>query len=654
MPDLTQPLTRPLTSPLMRSVEHALSEGVGAPAIDLLQQELESAGIWAELDGLYILAQSSEGLSYVNLKAPGANNLVAFGGPTFVANSHVAGDGVDAYLRAFQPPGTGNYKLNDAMVFLWTKGPAGTSNVNYAVGGSAAGTVMIAPRRSSTIQSRLNCGVTQSTYSPTANGAIGLDRSSSAGYDVFYNGEKIGSPVIASTSLPSVPIELLRLITTYSLNELQAFAIGGSLAALGADAHRTLYRAVSRCLNRLNAITDAAHRWAWGATTWYNSPRSMAFGDDVLAGAVHVWDGSIMAHLLPDDGEPTREFILDPHLQLDDHDNPAFLHDAVTGKYMAFWSTHTGPGGGTFMAISTNANDPTSWGSRIALATAFGYDQYSYHNVVQLSAESNRIYDFFRAYDTARSGFTGFVSYTDAQDGTGWQTGVPLFWTGRPYLIPDSDGVSRIDMNLTQTGVADLSVNSIYHCYYEGGNLYKSDGTLIGGLIADAPHAEAEMTLVFDGSGPLGKAQNFDIVRYPDGRIALGYATYADINNHVYRRALWAGGTWTNETICDAGGPIDDSSVVEYSQGYYSGGFVFDRDDPDVAYCSRKVGGSAVHQLFRLNRGVGGVWTATQLTLGTDPAFRPYHVKGTRKLTYNLGPYTGYEHTTARIAWLAI
>ena len=625
-------------------------EGAGvnvAAILADLQSELTAASIWAELDVLHIIAQGSLAASLINVKAPGTNNLLSFGDPTFVPYSHIAGDAVDAYLQSFQPDGSGNYKLNDAMVFLWTKGPSSPVVGNYALGTPASSTVFIQPRRTTGIgtQNRLNSGVTQSTYSPSGEGGLSLDRSSSGGYDIVYNGEKIGASVNASTSLPSGPLNLLRLITTYSSNELQAFAVGGSL---GLSAQRTLYRAVSRCLWRLGAISENQHRWAPGAQTWYNSPRATVFGSDILTGGVHPEDGSIMAHILPGDGEPARAFMLDQRFEIDDHDNPAVFRESVTGKYWAMWSPHNGTE--TVMAISTNADDPTIWNARILLDAQYATANYSYHNPIQLADEANRIYNFFRA--GANPDWTVNVSYTDAQDGTGWQTAVPLFWAGRPYLIPDSDGASRIDMLLTSSGVADLSTNSIYHCYYEGGDLFKSDGTLIGDMIADAPHAQADVTLVYDGSGVLGRAQNFDIVRYLDGRIALGYATYADIDNHLYRRALWSGGAWTSETICEAGGAIDDPLDAQYSQGYYSGGFVFDRDDPDIAYCSRETGG--VHQIFRMDRDGSGTWAATQLTSGSEACFRPYHVKDTRKLTYVVGSYPGYRSFQTRLAALAI
>jgi len=48
----------------------------------------------------------------------------------------------------------------------------------------------------------------------------------------------------------------------------------------------------------------------------------------------------------------------------------------------------------------------------------------------------------------------------------------------RPYVKYSSDYISRVEFLYTDGHPRDIA-NSLYHLYYEGGNLYKTDGSFV-------------------------------------------------------------------------------------------------------------------------------------------------------------------------------
>jgi hypothetical protein len=94
-----------------------------------------------------------------------------------------------------------------------------------------------------------------------------------------------------------------------------------------------------------------------------------------------------------------------------------------------------------------------------------------------------------------------------------------------------------------------------------------------------------------------------------------------------------ATGVWTNEIVVNEAGErlIDPSS--------YAGGVCFHPTNKDIMFASISDPAveSGVHQMYRMNRVSEGVWTATQLTTGTVPSFRPECAGSV--LSFCRGPY---------------
>ena len=86
-----------------------------------------------------------------------------------------------------------------------------------------------------------------------------------------------------------------------------------------------------------------------------------------------------------------------------------------------------------------------------------------------LSAESNRVYDFYRGLDASYK-----PSYAYSDDlGQTWRSGnivinVPSTQLHRPYARYASNGTDTIHITYTEAHPRDFD-NSIYHVYYRAG-----------------------------------------------------------------------------------------------------------------------------------------------------------------------------------------
>jgi hypothetical protein len=82
------------------------------------------------------------------------------------------------------------------------------------------------------------------------------------------------------------------------------------------------------------------------------------------------------------------------NFQIDDHDNPSLLV-RPDGHLLAFWSAHSG--GQMHYRRTTRPEDVTAWGPEQHVPTnTAGPWGYTYPNPVQLSAEGNRLWLFWR------------------------------------------------------------------------------------------------------------------------------------------------------------------------------------------------------------------------------------------------------------------
>lgn len=375
------------------------------------------------------------------------------------------------------------------------------------------------------------------------------------------------------------------------------------------------------------------------AWSFFGQPRAVFYNNKTYIGFINK-----VGMVLATEYNHTPRKLSWPHmvkavLQVDDHAMPQLLVRASDQKILAFYSAHNGAN--LYMRPSANAESIKTWGLEVDLDTQLGGDQYSYPTPVQLLDETNDpIYLFFRAFETGTYRSFKFSKSTDG--GTTWAAETTLFTVAnqRPYFQVFKTSETRIDFAVTDGHPAEIATNSLYHFYYEGGNYYKSDGTLIGDSGA-LPLGPSDVTKVYDGASVPCWVWDIAI----DGSVpVIVYATFPTAaSDHRYSYARWTGATWEAHEICQAGGPLYAAET------YYSGGVSFDHTNPDTTYCSRQVSGQ--FELFRyVTADNGATWTATQLTSGSStPNMRPYTPLGSSMpVLWMRGRYTTFtDYDTA-------
>ena len=406
---------------------------------------------------------------------------------------------------------------------------------------------------------------------------------------------------------------------------------------------------------------------------WFNDPNVLAYdADKYFVGGVSS-GGSIMVGDYDYSGAELtiKHKVLFPLFLVDDHAVPAFAQLA-DGNVVAVFCRHavdptmwvsktTTPGD-----LSTFST-PVDVGASINPVPAHNQD-YSYNLLFRLAGEANRLYLVFRSSDNddMSAGWRAedwCLTWSD-DEGSTWAQAKKLWGTQRPYSKAWSNGIDRIDFLFNNThpggGFGASTHNSVYHCYYQGGSFYQTDGTLVGAM-ADLPLDFTEVTTVYDQIVEgLGRSWVWDVRHDPLTGYPVGcFATFlgAGFVDHRYRQARWNGVEWVHHEVCVAGGPLIPHQLA------YSGGVITDPENINVVYCSRQVDAegdldavNGVYQLFRYVTADGGLtWTGTQLTFGENPSFRPVIPAGSRKLFYVTGPYgPDYKHFHTKVAVLDI
>jgi hypothetical protein len=302
-----------------------------------------------------------------------------------------------------------------------------------------------------------------------------------------------------------------------------------------------------------------------GIWTWFGGDVAIAAGNWLLVahatriGTEEVWARNIVT------GEE-RRVPLFPENGPDDHNQPA-LCLRKDGKVISMASAHAG----TKMRIRITENavtdDPSTvvnWSPEYSLPiNSAGTHGYTYPNPYYLSKEE-KLYFFFRG-----GSFLPTVCWStkDGDEGS-WEGGINLFdgrpeeVGNRPYVKYACNGYDRIDFIASAAHPITIPryESHCYHWYYQEGNFYKSDGTLIrsfASLETEGALKPEEVTLVWDASSEKdsGSAWPHSISRDSKGRLAVtllpnkGPKIY---NKFAYAYCRYIGqNKWTKTVIAD-------------------------------------------------------------------------------------------------------
>lgn len=310
-----------------------------------------------------------------------------------------------------------------------------------------------------------------------------------------------------------------------------------------------------------------------------------------------------------------------PDYEIDDHGNPNILVRLSDSKLVTWYCKHN-DASHIYQRVSTNAEDASSWAAEANIATGWGLNPYTYPTPVQLDAEvGDPIYLFFRAYTGGNASLYYSVSTDDAAT---WAAPVQLFVNAGeiPYWEIVQNGTDRIDFTITDGHPNHVETNSVYHFYYTGGNIYQSDGTLVGAIGA-GPYGPGNVTKVYDGSTT--SAWVWDIAIDGSGNPVIAYVTFPGdtfptvVPDHRYNQARWNGSAWSSAQVCAGGGSV-------YSgQPYYSGGIGINHDDVDTVYVSEDATTGQFEIYKYTSADSGATWTkASTITSGSSlPNIRP-------------------------------
>jgi hypothetical protein len=357
-----------------------------------------------------------------------------------------------------------------------------------------------------------------------------------------------------------------------------------------------------------------------GGWSWFGDPRAV-YHQGAHRRSYIGWDatdGSIQVASYDHDTGQQVIATLKARFQIDDHDNPStqVLGD---GRLMVFWSAHAGPS--LFYRISTRPEDVTSWGPEHTIPTNTpGTSGYTYPNPMQLSAEQNRLYLFWRG-----GNFNPTLSTTDNLGGTWSAARTVISVPGqRPYVKFASNGRDTIAMAFTEAHPRNLRT-SIYYAEYRAGALHHADGSTIASM-ANLPITPAMAEKVYDANVGGAKAWVHDVALDAAGHPVIVYATFPTDSDHRYHYARWDGTRWNDTELTRAGGSMN----LDPSEPNYSGGITLDHEDPSTVYLSRQVNGVFEVELWTTPDG-GATWSSRPLTSGSARGnYRPISPRGER------------------------
>jgi hypothetical protein len=224
--------------------------------IDTFVRAIDTAGVFAKLDFLYLFFLHDEQASRVNLKSPGTYTATAVNSPTFTAFSGWLGDGATSYLNTNYTVVTNsvNFVLNDSAlsVFIGSNVSTGAQidagNLNARIAARGTGT---------SVATRFGSPTTTTTTGVAAGStSVGwtcVARNSSTGYDVVRNNDAPYFVTMTSTAFVTRPIFMLCVAgasnpTDYSTRLNRGVHISSYLSDTERDAYydalSTLYTAI--------------------------------------------------------------------------------------------------------------------------------------------------------------------------------------------------------------------------------------------------------------------------------------------------------------------------------------------------------------------------------------------------------------------------
>jgi hypothetical protein len=218
--------------------------------INGLIETLKSAGVWAKLDALYVLASADVQSSQRNWKSD-LYNLSTAGSPVFAADRGYTGSSSSLATGFIPSTAAGLYGQNSASAFVWSRTNA--SSTTACDIGTATGLLRINSRHTTGVDAAINAAASD-TAALTVADSVGFTlavRRGSANYQVRRNAGPETTVVRVSAVNPAAQITLLTQGSNFSARQIAAGGFGGALT----DAEGVgLYNALRTYLLAVGAV----------------------------------------------------------------------------------------------------------------------------------------------------------------------------------------------------------------------------------------------------------------------------------------------------------------------------------------------------------------------------------------------------------------
>src|SRR6266542_2254642 len=292
-----------------------------------------------------------------------------------------------------------------------------------------------------------------------------------------------------------------------------------------------------------------------GAWSWFGDPRAVYYQGAHRRTYVGWIDhaGSIQVGSYDHDTGVRVTATLKQNFQIDDHNNPSLLL-RPDGHLIAFWSAHIG--GRMYYRRTVGPEDVTAWEpERFVPTNSEGPWGYTYPNPVQLSAEGNRIWLFWR-------GGNFNPTFSTSDDEATWTPARTLISVPdqRPYVKYASNGGDTIHFAFTQAHPRNVATD-IYYARYRAGRIERASGAQIEPL-SQAPIVPSQADRIYTAALHHGqRAWVHDVAADAAGRPVVTYASFVSTSDHRYHYSRWTGTRWEDHEIARAGGSMSVDPV---------------------------------------------------------------------------------------------
>lgn len=324
-----------------------------------------------------------------------------------------------------------------------------------------------------------------------------------------------------------------------------------------------------------------------GAWLWFNDQNILVDKEAMYIGCEDSKGySSVAVYQFSANGNQNSVYPLSTFSARDDHNYPALLK-LTNGDILATYSKN--PSRKMYYRIAKistgiSIKKQLTWDAEKIIDLDNGM---SYNNCMMLTAEANRIYNWY-------SIFTGSPSIISSDDqGESWSKDFSYMKAGKnhssPYLKYSTDGKDRVDILYTDGHPRNEAKNNIYHIFYRKENFYKSDGTLIKSLNNARlnPIDPADGTKIYDGTqqGP-GWVWDIEYNHYKNPvAVYISAADFSEGNDLRYRYAKWDAvkKQWNERQIAYAG------NHLYVPENHFAGGVTIDPENTNLVYISTNV-----------------------------------------------------------------